>query len=80
MAQYRVNLWREDSFGIDVEAENEDEALDLGFEAAPYLCAQCSGWGQRGSTDAGDWLMKEDCPDYTEERYGKTVELVGGEE
>jgi len=69
MDLYRVTLIRTDNFYIDVEAEDEDQALDAAYNKAPYLCAQCSGWGSKdGSVDAGEWTSIED--------YGKTVELV----
>jgi hypothetical protein len=78
MSRYRVRLVRQDSYGVTVEADNEEEALEKAFNEAPYLCAQCSGWGDsnNGCVDASDWEMPEDFySNFTEEWYGKTVEL-----
>jgi hypothetical protein len=81
MAKYRVQLIRGDWFNITVEAESEDDALDQAFNEAPNLCTHCTGWGlnSNGGVDADEWSMPEDYfGDFSEGRYGKTVELVEG--
>ena len=65
MAKYRVQLETIASMTIEVEAESEEEALDMAFDdAPPDVCAQCSGWGQEWSLELGEW-------DQPRNRYGK---------
>ncbi len=56
MAKYRVNIPKTLWFYTEVEASNEEEALDKAYDLAPSLCAQCGGWGQdHWSVDDGEW-------------------------
>lgn len=78
MPKYRVNLLRVDSFVMDVEADNEEEAVDKAFDETPSLCAQDGGWGKPWGVDEGEWVMLEDHygTDYNADRHGKTAEPV----
>jgi hypothetical protein len=62
MSEYRVYLTTTASFTVTVEAETEDEAIDLAYDEAPSsLCAHCSGYGQHGGVDlGGEWQMDDD--------------------
>lgn len=55
MPKYRVELTRNDSFYMIVDAEDEEAALQEASDVAPGLCASDSGWGQNWSVDAGEW-------------------------
>ena len=80
MAKYRVNLLRVDSFVMDVEADDEEQAVDKAFNEAPSLSAQDGGWGRPWSVDDGEWLMLEDFhgPAYNPKRHGQTAEQIEG--
>lgn len=55
MAKYRVYYSTSVSVGVTVEAADEDEAMDKGFDEIPSgVCAQCSGWGQPWELELGD--------------------------
>ena len=55
MPRYRVNLRTVASISVEVEADNEDAALEAGYDQAPYeVCAQCSGWEQPWSLELGE--------------------------
>lgn len=55
MSRYRVTLTSSAGFYITVEADSEDEAIDLAYDEAPSgVCAHCSGYGQEWSLDLGD--------------------------
>ena len=45
MPKYKVHFTGYASWGATVEAEDEEEAVDKAYDAAPSICAQCSGWG-----------------------------------
>lgn len=57
MSRYRVTLTSSADFYITVEADSEDEAIDLAYDEAPSgVCANCSGYGQEWDLDlGGDW-------------------------
>ena len=55
MSKYRVPIQTLVTAYVTVEAEDETEAIDKAFDKVPYLCAQCSGWGQEHSMDLGEW-------------------------
>jgi hypothetical protein len=77
MPKFRVNLLKTVSYTIEVEADDEDAAIDAAYDQAPSVCAQCSGWGQDwGYDDGNDWQTAEDshAEDYNAERHGPTVE------
>ena len=47
MPKFSVSLMTSVEFVTDVEAENEDDAIDMALEIAPVqVCAQCSGVGK----------------------------------
>jgi hypothetical protein len=49
---YTVHLSQVVSIAVRVEAEDEEAAIELGFEKTPAgICANCSGWGQSWSRD-----------------------------
>lgn len=55
MPRYRVTLHTHAWAYIEVEADDETNAIDAAYEAQPDICAQCSGWGQDGLTlELGD--------------------------
>lgn len=56
MPKYRLYYRTGASTYIDVEAANQDEAIEKAEQEfdPPYLCAQCSGWGRPG-VDLGEW-------------------------
>lgn len=60
MTAYKVYLRTVASASIDVEAESEEEAIELAFDQAPYLCAQCSGWGRKAGIELGEWSMADE--------------------
>lgn len=78
MPKYRINLVRTDSFTIEVEAGDEDEALDIAYGEAPRLDAQSSGWGKKWGIDDGEWVSLEDFHgvDYKPKMHGSTVEEI----
>jgi hypothetical protein len=56
VSTYRVYLNATASFYVNVEAEDEDSAIDKAYEMAPReVCAHCSGWGQAWGIDLGEW-------------------------
>jgi hypothetical protein len=64
MARYRVHMEAVASYFIEVEAEDEDAAVEAAYEEAPGICAQCSGWGQQYGMDLGEWELAENDPEY----------------
>jgi hypothetical protein len=55
MAKYTVYQTTTASWSVEVEADDEDEALEKAYAAAvPDICAQCSGWGRDYSLELGD--------------------------
>jgi hypothetical protein len=62
MPKYRVYLQTVASLTVEVEAEDQDAALDAAYQEAPGgVCAQCSGWGQPWSLDfGGEWDIGTD--------------------
>lgn len=72
MPKYRVYLETTASFTIEVDADDEDAALDAAYGEARGVCAQCSGWGQPWGLDLGEWEeIKAD-----DQAGVKAVELV----
>jgi hypothetical protein len=60
MSKYRVYLTTGASAVVTVEAETEDEAVDLAFDEVPReVCAQCSGWGRDYGIDLGEWDLDQ---------------------
>lgn len=60
MSTYRVVLVTAASTYITVEAASAEEAESLAYEQVPYVCAQCSGWGQRAGVElGGNWETEE---------------------
>ena len=60
MPKFEVNLVKQLNFKIEVEAENEDRALDEAYSLAPELCAHCSGWRQEWNIDEDEWKLRDD--------------------
>jgi hypothetical protein len=50
MTKYRVTLETTAAAYIEVEAEDEDSAIDAAMDKAPRLCARCTGWGTNDVT------------------------------
>lgn len=78
MAKYKVNLARTTWLTVNVEADNEDDALDQAYAEAPEFTAQESGWGSFGkwSADAAEWQPVDEWwgSDYDEKAHGPVVE------
>lgn len=67
MAKYRVYMRANADLVLDVEADSEDEALDLAYEKAPPgICASCSGWGREFSLDLGEFFVEDEANDVEE--------------
>lgn len=64
MTRYRVNMQATAYYAIEVEAEDEDSAVDAAYAEAPDICAQCSGWGQKYSMELGEWGLADDDPEW----------------
>ena len=73
MARYRVYFETTASCTVEVDADDEDAAIDKAYDEIPSgVCAQCSGWGQPWSLDFGELDLIEDTDDL------KAVEPMGG--
>lgn len=60
MPKYRVTYETRAWFYIDIEAKDEDAAIEAGYTEVPDICAQCSGWGQKYELELGnEWEMIE---------------------
>lgn len=68
MAKYRVNLVNVGSFSVVVEADSEDEAIDMAFEEAPRENIH-TGF------DVGDWTFASDL--WPNSGSDDDVELIG---
>ncbi|GGN40064.1 hypothetical protein FHR83_007129 [Actinoplanes campanulatus] len=61
MTRYRVPFTSALWTWIEVEAEDEYEAVEKACDMTPpKVCAQCMGWGQGYSVDQDDWEADED--------------------
>lgn len=81
MRTFRVHLARTTWLTVNVEADDEDQALEQAYDIAPVFSAAESGWGSYGqwSADAEEWMSLEDFynaygGEYNPERDGETVE------
>lgn len=64
MAKYIVYLNTVASTSIEVEADNEDDAMEKAYDSGmPTICAQCSGWNQPHNLDLGDEWEATDVQD-----------------
>jgi hypothetical protein len=55
MPRYRVGFHTMANATVEVEAEDEEAAIDAAeLLGMPNICAQCSGWGRPYSLDLGD--------------------------
>ena len=55
MPKFRVHLETVASTVIEVDAESKEEAYEAALcSDLPYICAQCSGWGQSIGMELGD--------------------------
>lgn len=64
---------------INVQAEDEESAIETAQEYLPEMCAHCVGWGQAWSVDDdAEWLSPDTYygKTYSEEAHGKTAELI----
>ena len=79
MPKYKVYMARTTWLTVNVEADNEDEALEQAYEAAPKFSANEAGWGSLGkwSADAGEWMPVDEFKgsDYSPQSDGPVVEL-----
>lgn len=55
MPMYKVTLVKTVSFYHEVEADDEDAALEMAYELAPDLCAGCTGYSDDWSVEDGEW-------------------------
>ena len=76
MPEFTVHLQSVTGYGIKVEAETPEDAIELAYETGPGgICAQCSGWGSKWWREEGDELelvevINEDGDEvYTEKTY-----------
>lgn len=45
--KYTVYLYTTEEIGVNIEADDPDEAVDRAYEQMPgSVCASCAGWGQ----------------------------------
>jgi hypothetical protein len=68
--KYRVTFGKQVWSAVEVEAEDEEAAIEKATEefVYPSLCAQCSGWGQDWYVEDGDeWLIPDKVEDAVEE-------------
>ena len=73
MARYRVYFETTASCTVEVDADDEDAALDKAHDEIPTgVCAQCSGWGQPWSLCFAEFEPIDDTDDI------KAVEPIGG--
>lgn len=55
MPKFTVYLKTNAETSVTVEAEDKDEAEEKALnQDMPYICAQCSGWGQKRWLSIGD--------------------------
>lgn len=45
---------------VEVEADDEEAALDEALSNAPRICAVCSGWGRDHNLEIGEWEPTDD--------------------
>lgn len=65
MPKYRLIYETKAWFYIDIEAKDEDTAVEEGYQEIPEICAQCSGWGRSYSLELGDEWESIDAEPYT---------------
>lgn len=84
MAKYRVQFARTTWLTANVEAEDEEQAIDEAYGVVPGFTAHEAGWGShdKWSADAGEWAPVDEFlgEGYSEEIYGPVVELVEEDE
>lgn len=80
MKKYRVQFARTTWLTAFVEAEDEDQALELGFDELPPVTAYETGWGSMGkwSAEVGEWEYLDEFygREYSEEAFGPVVEEI----
>ncbi len=54
MPTYRVTLATVAHHTREIEADDEETAVDIAYEDAPSLCSHCAGWNQPG-IELGEW-------------------------
>lgn len=62
MPKYVVYLQTTASTSIEVDAEDEDAAIDAAYDhGTPVLCAHCTGFNQSHNLElADDWEVSKD--------------------
>lgn len=79
MPKYKVNMARTTWLTANVEADNEDEALEKAYDVVPGFSAQESGWGSFGkwAAEADEWRpLDEFHENYDPQEHGPVVELA----
>lgn len=76
MPEFTVHLQSVTGYGIKVEAETPEEAIDQAYEeGVGGICVHCSGWDQKWWRDEGDEQELVEVTDengdevYTEKTY-----------
>ncbi len=76
--KYRVNMAKTIWLGVEVEADDEHDAIEKAFENEPRrMCAQCGGWREKWSiSDDDEWLPLDEWhgEGYDPKEHGATVE------
>jgi hypothetical protein len=65
MPTYRVHLTKALWADIEVEADNENAAIQAAFNSGQMpgeVCANCLGWGESWSADQDEWDVAEGLP------------------
>jgi hypothetical protein len=80
MPKYKVHMARTTWLTANVEADNEDEALEKAYTVVPPFSAQESGWGsfEQWTADADEWMPIDEFhgDEYNAKEHGAVVELV----
>ena len=80
--KYKVNMARVTWLTANVEANNEEEAIEKAYEVAPSFTARESGWGSfdAWTADAEEWTPIDEfynafgSQKYDSETHGPVVE------
>ena len=83
MAKYRVQFARTTWLTAEVDAEDEEQALEEAYEIVPGFTAHEAGWGSTGWwADADEWMPMDEFlgDEYSEKAFGPVVELIEGDD
>jgi hypothetical protein len=79
MPKYKVNMARTVWLTANVEADDEESALEAAHEVVPGFSAIESGWGSHGkfSADGDPWVPIDEFygSEYNKKLHGPVVEL-----